>query len=385
MSDHADASPSSSSIWIKCPASVTKARGRSRKATVYTREGSAAHHVAEMLVHGLDAPDEVEIEGEIVEVDDDMIENVEHYVGYVEKLRQDADLFLTETRVHLVGMPEPVHGTADVIAYWRETRTIEVPDLKYGKGVLVKVEDNSQTRIYALGAINTLGVFEPVDTVRMTIAQPRLSQGPSIRSEEIAVAELFAWERDVLLPANERIAANDQTEIAGEHCRFCVRAGECHTLSNLAQASARVVFGAASSPADADGLDNDELSAILDKAELILAWIAKVRAEASQRMDKGQTVKGWKLVAKRAMRRWIDPDDARGLLTGLGLPETEISKIVSPAAAERVLKAHRLDTRRLTPLVKKESSGTTMARDDDARDGIASDAKSVFGRSSLVS
>lgn len=381
---HADASPSSSSIWIKCPASVTKARGRSRKATVYTREGSAAHHVAELLIHGLGPPDEVYIEGETVEVDDDMIDNVEHYVEYVEKLRKDADVFMTETRVHLNGMPEPVHGTADVIAYWRKDRTLEVPDLKYGRGVLVNVTGNSQTRIYALGAINALGPFEPVDIVRMTIAQPRLTQGPSITSEELSVAELLAWESDVLLPANEKIAAGDETEIAGEHCRFCVRAGECHTLARLAQDSAKIVFGAVSTP-DAGGLSNDELSAILDNAELILAWVNKVRTEASQRLDKGQTVSGWKLVAKRALRKWVDEDDALAALSKLGLPWAEITKAVSPAAVERVLKARKVDVKKLNPLVKKESSGTTLVREDDARDGVASDAKSVFGRLSLVS
>ena len=53
---HADASPSSSSIWLNCPASVTKARGRVRKPTIYTQEGSAAHIAAEMMLKNMKLP-----------------------------------------------------------------------------------------------------------------------------------------------------------------------------------------------------------------------------------------------------------------------------------------------------------------------------------------
>ena len=378
--DHADASPSSSAIWIKCPASVTKARGRARKASAYTREGTAAHEVAERLIHGLEPPDEIVVEGEAVEIDDEMVEHVEIYVSYVEKLRQDADLFLTETRVHVTGLPEPVHGTADVIAYSRAQRTIEIPDLKYGKGVPVKVDGNTQTRIYALGAINVLGPFEPVDTVVMTIVQPRLVKSAP-QQEKLSVQELFDWERDVLTPAAQRIADDDQTETPGEHCRFCVRAGECHALAGLAQSAAKLVF-AKTGDLDAHGLSNDELSAILDKAEIIVAWVGKVRAEASSRMDTGQKVPGWKLVAKRAMRKWANPEDALGALVALGAPYDAITKIVTVAAAERAMKAAKIDPKGISPLVVKESSGSTLVRDEDEREGLATDAKSVFRRAS---
>jgi hypothetical protein len=383
MSAHADASPSSAHQWIHCPASVTKARGRTRKATVYTREGTAAHHVAETLIHGLNPPDEVEVEGEVVEVDDDMVDYVERYVEYVEKLKRGADVFMTEVRVSLDGLPEPVFGTADVIAYWRKARAIEVPDLKYGKGVLVSPKDNPQVRIYALGAINALGPFEPVDMARMTIVQPR-AQGSSVQSEDVSVEELLQWERDVLAPAAQRLADGDETENPGEHCRFCVRAGECKSIANLAQTSAKMVFKSKASTPDVGGFNNDELAAILDKAELISGWIAKVRAEASQRLDHGQTVQGWKLASKRAMRRWADEGGALAALTKSGLSHADVTKIVSPAAAERVLKRAGMKTAILDKLVVKESSGTTLVRDDDPRKGIAADAKSVFGGLSSV-
>ena len=180
MAAHADASPSSSSIWINCPASVTKARGRRRLPTIYTAEGSAAHEVADLLIHGLIPPDEIVVDGMTFEVDDDMVDAVERYVEYVEKLKANSDVFRTETQV-AVTLPgsEKLYGTADVIAYNRGTENLEVVDLKYGKGVAVSVVGNPQLRIYALGALDSLGAAYPVETVQMTVIQPRTESTPA--------------------------------------------------------------------------------------------------------------------------------------------------------------------------------------------------------------
>src|SRR4249920_3638362 len=158
MSQHADASPSSSATWLACPASVTKARGRRRLPTIYTAEGSAAHEVADLLIHGLIPPDEIKVDGGfIIGIDDDMIDAVERYVGYVEKLKANADVFATEVSVTIpVIGGEKLYGTADVIAYNEKTETLEIVDLKYGKGVEVSAAGNPQLRIYALGAIQHL-------------------------------------------------------------------------------------------------------------------------------------------------------------------------------------------------------------------------------------
>ena len=49
-----------------------------------------------------------------------------------------------------------------------------VIDLKYGKGVAVEVERNPQMMLYGLGALELFDAIYDIDTVRMTIYQPRL-------------------------------------------------------------------------------------------------------------------------------------------------------------------------------------------------------------------
>ena len=391
---HADASPSAASQWINCPASVTQARGRVRKATPYTREGTAAHEVAELMIHGLQIPAMIEVEGETIEITDDMIEHARTYVDYVDKRKHGAWSFATEVRVSLDWLAEPVHGTADTLLLYTEESddgsaqetVLEVVDLKFGKGYAVVAEDNPQLRIYGLGALETndrlLTQFssdEVIDKVRMTIVQPRLSGGPGIEMKTISALELRLWNSAVLEPAVEKIAAGDPTEVPGDWCRWCVRAGECRALADKTLLEVQSAF----SPIPEQvvrGLDNNELANALDKAEMITAWINLIRAEASSRVDVGQTIPGWKLVPKRAMRKWIDEDDAEDALRKAGVDINRIVKLVSPAAVERDLKACRMSIDILKPLVVKESSGTTLVRAEDLREGLALDAKSVFSR-----
>ena len=378
---HADASPSSASIWLNCPASVTRARGRVRRATQYTREGTAAHEVAERLVHGLDIPDEIEVEGETVPIDESMVEAVEVYVDYVDLLRKRSTHFFTETKVSVAGLPEPLFGTADTVGFnvHASPSIVEIVDLKFGKGVAVDAKDNAQLKIYGIGAVERLHAQGLVaDRVKLTIVQPRISGKPAVDSVELAAGDLLMWGIEELFPAAQRVARGDETEIPGAHCRWCVRAGECRAFAAMTHELAVRAFDP--DPAmEVRGLNNDELAAFLDKADLVSAWTILVRAEAAHRADQGGKIPGWKLVPKRALRKWVDENQAMNALAVREVPMTDVVKLVSPAAVERVLKSCKLDVKILDPYVVKQSSGTTLVRDSDKREELlALTPNSVF-------
>ncbi|MDY0410619.1 DUF2800 domain-containing protein [Virgibacillus soli] len=50
---------------------------------------------------------------------------------------------------------------------------VHVIDFKYGQGVLVEVENNPQMMLYALGALNLFDAIYDINSVKMTIYQPR--------------------------------------------------------------------------------------------------------------------------------------------------------------------------------------------------------------------
>ena len=63
-------------------------------------------------------------------------------------------------------------GTADCILIGGDT--LHVIDFKYGKGVSVSAEENLQMILYALGAYEACRILYPIETVKLSIVQPRI-------------------------------------------------------------------------------------------------------------------------------------------------------------------------------------------------------------------
>jgi uncharacterized protein DUF2800 len=377
VSAHADASPSSSSIWINCPASVTLARGKQRRASIFTAEGSVAHLLAEAILNTTDAPglvgQTVTHEGFDIRITEEMVEGVQVYVDEVQGLFATADETGVEARVSIdTDGDERIFGTCDAWAVNYGLRRLYVRDLKFGQGVEVS-PDSSQLKIYALGVLGLLGPFVDLDTIDLGIVQPRAG---GIKTHTMSLEELIEWERSTLTPAVARLNAGDPTEVAGDHCRWCVRAGECRAFAALANSVAKVAFG--DTPPDPSGMENDELGEILNHAETISAWVTKLRAEVSGRLDAGQDVPGWKLVAKRAVTKWSDETGALSELMGRGIPFDEISRIETLGEVKTVMKRYRVKEDVLQPYTVKESSGSTLVSAKDPRPPIASGARNVF-------
>ena len=104
---------------------------------------------------------------------------------------------LIEQRFSLakINPPFDAGGTGDAVILDRVNKTIEIVDLKGGRGVVVEAVGNKQLRTYALGAV----LANPGDwrTVRVTIVQPRAPHPDGrIRSEEPDVIDLFDWTVD---------------------------------------------------------------------------------------------------------------------------------------------------------------------------------------------
>jgi hypothetical protein len=387
--EHADAGPSGASAWLVCPSYITQNRGRmGGGGSFYARQGTAAHMVAEMMIHDQPIPPTVTVEGETFEVDMEMLEAVSVYVRLVDMHQASATKFGIEQRVSLdwitkpIGIKEPVFGTADFWAHQVKEKVLTIIDYKHGAGYAVDPE-GPQTRLYALMVLAGIPTAQ-VKAVRSIIIQPR-AMGDNVKVFEMTLAELLAWSDEVVVPALQRIDADDKTEVPGPHCKWCPRAGECGALHQKAMAAARMAFDPVAAkpvPPAPTGLSNDDLAVILDQAEMIVDWIARVRGEAFARLDNGQTIEGWKMVPKRANRKWRDEAEVFAEYGGM-LPREELYEepaIRSPAQLEKILKRKRLDLKEMEKLVVRESSGTTLVRDEDPRPAVAGGAKAVFSK-----
>ena len=170
---HALLSPSSSERWINSPASVKYQIIFEEESSPYAKEGTEAHKLSEFKLKeslGMDTSDprkELEFYSkEMEECSDGYVEYIYEIMATLEKPK----VYVEEQLDLSMYIPESL-GTADAIIV--SEKELHIVDFKYGLGIQVNAEKNSQLMIYALGALYLFdGIFD-IEKVTMHIYQPR--------------------------------------------------------------------------------------------------------------------------------------------------------------------------------------------------------------------
>lgn len=328
MSAHAKLSPSGAKRWMSCPGSLAMEQGIPDQSSEFADEGTAAHFLASecltdehdakfflgtriavsdgytgwlpIALHGFDY--------RCFTVDADMCREVQKYIDAVREAAQSGELHV-EQRLPIFGdklgvvvldengeplldedgQPIPVDnqfGTSDTV--------IELPgvlwirDLKYGRGVQVFAEENEQLMLYALGALDEFDMLGDVETVRMSIDQPRLDHSDTW---ECSVVHLREFEQRAIAAGRLalRIASDGPTQRVGvdpfnlnpgeDQCRFCKAKGSCPALRDQVLVTLTADF--AVEPAEIVGqsdvletlieLGKGEVAVTISEAERIIA------------------------------------------------------------------------------------------------------------------
>jgi hypothetical protein len=412
--------------WMNCAGSTALvASVPPRASTSYASEGTAAHALAEYALKGnLDTvADFVGIEfdyddhGETksITVTKDMADAVNVYLDavYAElALAKDAELYVEQKFVLPIATAEPgeVFGANDAIVYIPSLRKLTIFDYKHGAGVSVSAEDNAQLKFYAAGALLTNDW--PVAEIELVIVQPRTRDADDndggVKRWALPVAEVieFAGEAEAAIALAKREAAI--TAKGGPHlnltpgkwCRWCDAAGVCPAKERQALAASTLDFNDITlvtprSLPDVKSFDTARLGQVLVAIEIIEEWGKQVRAQVDDLLTQGVPVPGWKLVDKIGRRKWIDDETkiAGHLSAMFGIDEDDSRprKLVTITEAERLIKASvtdkdarkkALDETSLA-FTLKESSGLTLARESDKREGVDAIARD-FGSINLT-
>ena len=317
------------------------------KDTAYTREGTIAHAMAETILRRL-----LELDTDLVpdtyelfttycnDIDEqmqacqlegldwkEMAETVyEHYCRLVyeaylgAKLQDPEAVLLIESKLRLSEFIPEGFGSSDAVLIYGDT--LEVFDLKYGKGVKVEAEHNAQMMCYALGAYCGQGEFYDIANVRMTIIQPRLRHESSWG---MTAADLMDWAKKELAPAALKAWNGEGEQVPGEHCRFCKVAAKCKAL-------AAHTLEVSKDTTEPGLMSLDEIAKLLPHFATIKSWISSVEEFALEAALEGDTIPGYKVVEGRSLRKISNPAEAISRLEGAGIP------------AESYLKAPELKT-----------------------------------------
>lgn len=372
--DHAILSPSSSSRWLACTPSARLEEQFPSADTLATIEGTRAHKWAEYklcLSQGLEAPAEEELYRE----DSDMEHYAEGYAEFVSSLvslakatTPDAEV-LTEVPLDLTAYVPEGFGTADAVIVG--DGVLYVIDYKYGKGVSVSAERNPQMMLYALGVLDIYEMVYGIDTVSMNIYQPRIG---NISTCDISVAELKKWASEVLQPAAQKAFKGEGDLTTGDHCRFCRASAVCRkqaleTASLFERLSAK----------ESKTLTPDELAEILADKDKIASWLKSVEDYAMKEALAGKSIKGYKLVAGRSLRRYSDADAVEARLLEHGYEKALIYKpreLIGISDMEKLLKKAKF-SEILGDLIVKPEGKPTLVPDTDNRPALSATTNAI--------
>lgn len=309
MAKHALLSASGAHRWLECTPSAQLELQFPQSTSEYAEEGTAAHELCELTArYWLGEISEAEYENQRDELakgkyyNAEMQECANDYAKFVAEKTAAAretceDAFTAlEVRVDFSKYVKDGFGTGDCIIV--SDSVLEIIDFKYGKGVRVEAAGNPQMKLYALGAYLEYNTLFDIDSVRMTIFQPRLSGVQS--SDEITVKELLEWAEKYVKP-RAKLAYKGEGEFAPseEVCKFCRAKAQCKARAdkNLK------LFDEAP---DVLLLTPEDAGKILEQAGDIQSWLADLESLVSSTLLAGQPVEGWKMVEGRSNRRFAD-------------------------------------------------------------------------------
>lgn len=368
---HALLSPSSAERWLACTPSARLGEKFPDTTGEAAQEGTVAHALGEALLRfEVGIISEKQFNKEIAKIEKskfyntDMQELMEEYKDYVMEAYQvatlrtpDAELII-EDRLDLTKWVEGGFGTAD--AQIIVDGTLNIIDLKYGRGVRVEAEGNKQMMLYALGAVDKASIFYDIEEVTMTIYQPRLH---NISTYLLSVDELYKFAEEELKP-RANLAYEGKGDFAvGDHCRFCKAKPRCRVYADEQKKIAQYDFK------NAEELSDDEIAEILEKADSVASWLKDVQAYAlSKAVNNGVKFKGFKVVQGQSRRRYVNEDDVANRLIESGYPEAILyeKKLLSITAMEKAITKKKF-TELLSDLVEKPEGKPILVTESDKR------------------
>ena len=345
MAKHAFCSASSSERWLNCTAAPHfEAQFPSGDPGVYANEGTLAHKICETTVEYN--------KGSITKrtytsrinkckkdelYNDEMLKTAAFYAEHIWSAAMaysSKPYIATEVRVDFSDYVPEGFGTCDCCMIGDST--LRIYDYKHGKGVPVSADNNSQMRLYALGALKQYRMFYKIDRVSMSIIQPRITE--DVSCEEISVEELMDW-GERIRPLAQRAYTGEGAEFReGPWCRFCKGKAVCRSraenmtaLEDFAglqiegkltdeEKSTRAAAEAAGFPVPAL-LSDAEIGDLLQRGARLTQWYDDIKSYALDAILAGRDVAGWKVVEGRANRAWDDQDAALKDIIAAGYEE----------------------------------------------------------------
>lgn len=393
---HAFLSASSSHRWLECTAApLYEAAFPDKGTSVYAEEGTLAHAVCELYATKMfGSISGTSFDMAIADLksnklfSQEMLRTAEFYADYLYgkyMAYKKAPYVAQEVRVDFSEYVPDGFGTCDSVMIGGST--LRITDYKHGKGVKVESYNNSQMRLYALGALNKYAPIygDSITEVVMAIVQPRITE--EVSEDIMSVADLRKWGEEYVKPRAHAAYTGEGSEFhSGEWCRFCAGKAQCKaraleymaldaytsyvpegklsTEDRLEIEKSKMLTG----KSEVNTLTDDEVAAFIKRGEAIEAWVSDLKDYALKAILDGKSINGWKAVEGRSVRAFKDADAAMEALVGAGYEEALLydRKAKSLSELEKMIGKKKF-AEILGEQIVKPSGKPTLAIEGDRR------------------
>ena len=371
-SKHALLSASSSHRWLNCNPSARLELEFAESESEAASEGTAAHALCE---HKLRKALKMRSRKPVSKYDcDEMDAHTDDYVEFVlesleEAKRECADpLVLIEQKLDFSCYVPDGFGTGDCLIV--ADKRLHIIDFKYGQGVLVDAVENPQMMLYALGALRLFDSLYDVETVSMTIYQPRRE---NVSTWTIPVSELREWTETTLVPKAALAFKGEGEYVPGSWCTFCRAAVKCRARAEAKLKLAQYEFALPPLLTDA------EIEDILSRLDDLTKWANEICAYAlDAALDHGKEWRGFKLVEGRTNRKYTDETAVVTAAQAAGYHDIYKKSLIPITEMERLM-GKKTFNEVLGGLVVKPQGKPTLVPASDRRPAISTtDANQDF-------
>ena len=326
---------SASNRLIACPASRRMSEGMESTTNPQAELGTGAHELGEYCIRfGFEPEECIGLVFNNQTVDDNMVDAVSVYVGYVRSLQvKTGQKAMLEQRVTMSSLGRTdVFGTSDCTLYDPVTRTLYVTDYKHGFGV-VGVENNTQLIAYAIATLDTFQLWQHVDNVVTTIVQPRKPHvDGTIRPCSYTVTSLRETWWPQYLQAVQAGEDPNTKPVAGSHCKYCPARGFC-------RARVMMTLDHAFHDKPTDTMSDEEIEVLYEEIPNIKTNIEAIQGRALQIARDGYQFENFKLVDGYTRAKCTDEKGLVQEAINQGLDESTLyeKKLKSMTAVKKVL------------------------------------------------
>lgn len=293
---HALLSASGASRWLQCTPSARLEATLPDSESEAAKRGTLAHEIAELKLQKLFSGLTTRKYNAALKKykSDDLYEPImeDHTNAYLDYIQSIVHQFPSppfvaiERRVDLTDFVPESFGTSDCIIIG--SGRLHVIDYKNGQGVPVSAENNSQMKLYALGAYKAFSLLFPIESVHVAIVQPKVWNEPSEWS--LSASELLSWGESIKPIA--QAAFDGQGEyVPGDHCKFCRASATCRARVE------QIMEAGTKAPMKPPLLSWDEVADVLKRAGGIVGWYNELK-----KLALAETLKGGSFPAGKPLR-----------------------------------------------------------------------------------